>query len=141
MECENIVRRLLTPAWEGIPPEFKHKYARNIWEQFENQLKSAAYTSSLPRFFEALTHALDINIRKEDAAGVAGLLQCGEDRSVLRTIRDETTMLVLLLRLENDKRRELRRQQQSLNAELERKLEPGELPLYTEDEIRTMEAK
>jgi hypothetical protein len=140
MNHDMIVRQLLIPAWSGIPAEYKSKYARNIWEQFEAQIRSAAYTSNLPRFFESLSTALAIEIRRDDLAACHGLLSCGEDRAALKLLRDETTTLVLMVRLENEERREKIKQRKEMEKELDRPLAPGESMLYTEEEMRQLEA-
>lgn len=101
-----IADRLLWPIWTGINSRYKAKYARNIWQQLEDNIRSAAYTSSLPKFYETLCRRLDIAVRAKDQAALGEAIGCGEDRQILRCIRDETTYLVLLVRVRNDERRE-----------------------------------
>lgn len=138
MEHQEIVDKLLIPAWSGIPSEYKARYARNIWEQFEAQIKSAAYTSSLPRFFETLVQSLAIQIRRDDAAGCSQILNSHRDRAVLKALRDETTTLVLMARIANDQSREQWKLERARDTELDRALAPGEPLLYTEEEIEAM---
>ena len=106
MTNQEIVERLLWPTWCGIPENFKVRYARNIWEQFENNIRSAAYTSSPTRFFESLCRRLGIEIRGDDLRAVTETLETVEGSDLLRALRDETTILVLLCRLKNQERRE-----------------------------------
>jgi hypothetical protein len=103
---DELVECLLYPCWRGIAESYKVKYARSIWQQFEDNIRSAAYTSSLARFYDALVKRLGIEMRKDDVAPVARLLASGNDRAVLKALRDETTMLVLMVRVKNDERKE-----------------------------------
>lgn len=95
------------------------RFARNIWEQFENQIKSAAYTSSLSRCFESLTLKLGVAIRADDVRAVNEVLNCGEDRPILKALRDETTTLVLMVRLWNDERKALLKREREEEQQME----------------------
>jgi len=81
------------------------RYARNIWQQFEDNIRSAAYTSSLAKFFDVLCRRLSIDIRADDVRAVGEMLSNADQHSVLRALRDETTALVLLVRLKNEERK------------------------------------
>lgn len=105
MTNQEIADNLLWSVWRGIPDAYKRKYARNIWEQFENNIRNAAYTSSLSRFFTDLCSRLMVSIGAGDSEGVAHALTGGEDRAVLRALRDEATTLTLLVRLKNEERK------------------------------------
>lgn len=96
---------LLVPIWRGIPADYKRHYARQIWQQFEDNIRSAAYTASLSRFVSSICSRLAIRIRSRDSAAVNEVLMLGRDRELLRQLRDEATTLSLMVRLENDKRR------------------------------------
>lgn len=106
MEHQEIAEKLLYPLWRGIADGYKSKYARNIWEQFQNQIKSAAYTSKLSTFFDVLCRRLDIRLRKDGTQTVQTVLTSGQDRAILKTLRDETALLVLLVRVMNEERRD-----------------------------------
>jgi hypothetical protein len=112
---QEIADRLLYPCWRGMSDAFKMRYARNIWGQFEDNIRSAAYTSSLARFFESLCRKLGISIRADDTRTVTGVLTSGEDRSILRALRDETTELALLVRLKNDERKDALKKERELD--------------------------
>ena len=101
---EEIRDKLLYPCWRGVPDAYKRKYARNIWQQFEDNIRSAAYTSSLPKFLDMLMRKLDIQIRGDDVAAINAAL-AGNEREMLRALRNETTALVLMIRLKNEERR------------------------------------
>lgn len=96
---------LLVSIWRGIPVSYKVTYARNIWQQFEDNVRSAAYTSSLSRFINSICKKLQIVIHKDHVASVDEIVSSGADREMLRVLRDETTTIVLMVRLENEARR------------------------------------
>jgi hypothetical protein len=82
------------------------KYARSIWSQFEDNLRSAAYTSSLSKFLGAVCQRLGIEVSAKELGLVDEVITSGEDRDVLGKLRNETTYLVLLVRLRNEERKE-----------------------------------
>ena len=98
---------LLIPIWRGIPPAYKQKYARNIWEQFENQIKSAAYTNTASIFLSKLCQKLDVTIRKEDVAGINQTINGCDQTALLKQLRKETILLVLMVREDNDIRKQV----------------------------------
>jgi hypothetical protein len=118
MTAEQIRDDLLYPCWRGIADGYKQKYARNIWPQFEDNIRSAAYTSSLAKFLESLVRKLNIEFRAEDVPRINQIFAAGEDRNILAMLRNETTMLVLLVRLKNDERRERIETEKAQNADL-----------------------
>lgn len=98
--------KLLMPLWRGIPADYKRKYARNIWQQFEDNIRAAAYTSKASRFASSICSRLQIQIAARDVQMVNEALAAADDRVLLRQLREEATTLVLMVRLENDKRKE-----------------------------------
>ncbi len=98
--------KLLTPLWRGIHGDYKRKYARNIWQQFEDNIKTAAYTSKVTRFVNSICSRLQIQIAARDVEMMNEALAEADDRLLLRQLRDEATTLVLMVRLENDKRKD-----------------------------------
>ena len=106
MEHEQIADDLLTPLWSGIDTEYKRKYSYSIWQQFEDNIRSAAYTGLLSTFLSKITQRLGIVIESKYVQSVNAVIQSGEDKAILKSLRDETTMLVLLVRLANEERRE-----------------------------------
>jgi hypothetical protein len=105
MDDQAIVDDFLFPAWRGIPDAYKSKYRRSIWQQFEDNLKSAAYTTSLGKFTDALARKMGVVFLADDVASVTRFL-ARDPRSTLKLLREETTRLVLMTRLKNDERRE-----------------------------------
>lgn len=99
--------RLLIPVWRGLDSNYKSKYARNIWQQYEDNIKSAAYASTVSRFYNNLCGRLAIAI---DARGVADVnavlgISGAEERALLRQLRDEAGTLALMVRLDNEQRK------------------------------------
>lgn len=97
---------LLIPLWRGIPADYKRQYARNIWGQFEDNIRAAAYTASLSKFVNSICSRLQIRIISDDTAAVNEVLMLGRDRELLRQLREEATTLSLMVHLENDKRKD-----------------------------------
>lgn len=106
MTHEELAERLLTPLWRGIDTDYKRKYARGIWTQWEDNIRSAAYTAKLSTFLSKITIRLAIEIHKDDTESVSRVIQSGEDKAILKMLRDETTLLVLLVRVANEERKE-----------------------------------
>lgn len=120
---------LLDAIWRGIPADYKSKYRRTIWQQFEDQVRSAAYTSRLPRFVNSLCQKLEALPGKgaDERVRIDAVLNAGSDRELLKLLRDETTVLVLMVRLRNQERQEAYRERMA-----EREAEFDE-PLFAED--------
>lgn len=105
MERERIANELLMPLWRGIRSDYKAKYSYSIWQQFEDNVRSAAYTSKLSHFLSKIVQRLGIEIREIDAVSVAEIIKCAADRDILHALRDETTLLVLMVRVANEERK------------------------------------
>lgn len=71
-------------------------------------MRSAAYTSSLAKFASSLCSKLqaDIGKRAEEREDAECILNSGNDRDLLKVMRDETTLVVLMVRVANQERRE-----------------------------------
>lgn len=99
---------LLTTIWRGIPTDMKSRYRQTIWGQFENQVRSAAYTSNLAKFASSISLKLaaDIGTTPEARETAETILNSGNDRPLLKLLREETTLIVLMVRVANQERRE-----------------------------------
>ena len=99
---------LLEIIWRGIPADYKSRYRRTIWQQFEDQVRSAAYTSRLGTFVNSLCSKFQATVgtRDEEREKAEAILNNGQDRSLLKLIREETTLLVLMVRVRNQARQE-----------------------------------
>lgn len=128
---------LLAAVWRGIPASYKSRYRRNIWQQFEDNVRSAAYTNNLGKFINSLCLNLNAEIHGgDDVEWVNDALREGSDKALLKLMRDETKLLVLIVRLENQERREeWEAHQAELKMEEEDSLQPGfGLPMDEEEE-------
>lgn len=117
MTHEEVAENLLTPLWQGIPSEYKAKYARNIWEQFQNNIRSAAYTAHAPQFLSKIANRLAINLSESGAASVSDVISSAPERELLKMLREDTTLLVLMVRVANEARRESWKSNQAAKKE------------------------
>ncbi len=106
-------KHILGPIWRGIPSEYKVKYALNIWTQFEHQVRSAAHTTNVTKFISIICAKLQAVISDRDLFSFLAAVGAGDDREILRVLRDESTYVVLLVRTENEERREAWKARQS----------------------------
>ena len=100
---------LLEIIWRGVPADYKSRYRRSIWQQFEDNIRSAAYTSNLGKFLDSLCLKLgaDIGRNGEDRTQAEAILQEADAKAMLKLLREETTLLVLMVRVANQERREV----------------------------------
>ena len=98
---------LLLAIWRGIPADYKSKYRMNIWEQFQNQIVSAAYTSNLGKFINSLCYSLnaDIGQNAKERQLAEAILNSGQDAALLKLLQEETALIVLMVRVEMQERR------------------------------------
>ncbi len=104
-QLREIANNLLWPLWRGIPDGYKHRYARQIWQQFEDNIRSSAYTSDLAKFVDKLCARLGIQVGSREVESVRAFLDSADPRSTLAALRSETTVLALLVRVRNDERK------------------------------------
>ena len=99
---------LLMMIWRGIPADYKSKYRMTIWDQFENEIRAAAYTSDLGKFVSRLCGRLNatIGVKDEERSLAEAILQTKHDREMLKLMREQTTLLVLMVRVQNQEIRE-----------------------------------
>lgn len=111
---EIVAEQLIAPLWRGIPNDYKSKYVRNIWEQFENALKSAAYTARLSDFLSKITNRLGVHFADApDLRLVTNIIaDLSHEKQLLKMLRDDATLLVLLVRVANEEKRDLFKQKQ-----------------------------
>jgi len=105
---QEMAGTLLKIIWRGIPADYKSRYRMTIWEQFENEIRAAAYTSSLARFVNSICSRLRAEIGRtpEERAVAETILRGADDRAMLKMFREETTLLVLRVRVENEQERQ-----------------------------------
>lgn len=110
METEELrqqTAKLLTIIWRGIPLDYKRKYT-NIWQQFEDNVRSAAYTSNLAKAINSLCGRMQatVGVNEAERAEAERILNGGHDAAMLKMLREETTLLVLMVRVWNQERHE-----------------------------------
>ncbi|MFH1741492.1 MAG: hypothetical protein ABIH23_21000 [bacterium] len=99
---------MLKAIWKGTPADYKSRYRRTIWAQFENQVRSAAYTNNLAKFINTLCLKLNADVGRNagDCAEVELIVNSGKDREILKILRDETTLICLMVRVDNQEKRD-----------------------------------
>ena len=95
--------------WRSI--DFDKWNLRDIWGIFERRVRSAAVQNiDLPGFFEALKLKMKVPevsnvLASEDAERVVAVLT-QNDPEVLRQLRENTSLCVLMLRIQQQERKE-----------------------------------
>lgn len=97
---------LLEIIWKGIGREYKSRYRQTIWRQFEDTVRASAHTNNLGKFINSLCLKLDAQIQARDTACAEEILNSNNDKALLKLYRDETTLIVLMVRVRNQERRE-----------------------------------
>ena len=100
---------LLGIIWKGIPADYKSRYRRSIWQQFEDNIRSAACsTSRMGEFISKLCFKFSASIGRNDEDRMIAkiILQETDAWALLKLLREETTLLVLMVRVANQERRE-----------------------------------
>ncbi len=103
---ELVVEQLLWPLWRCVTEEYKSRYKREIWDHFENAVRSAAYTGQLRSYLTNIQARIPLEIQAQYAKKILTIVNSGEDEEILNWLRDETTYLILQVRLMNQQRKE-----------------------------------
>lgn len=93
---------LLETIWRGIPADYKSRYRMTIWQQFEDQIRSAAYTDNLGKFVNSLCYKLNATIGRNQAEreqAMSVLSSTADARPLLKLMREQTSLLVLMVRM------------------------------------------
>lgn len=108
MDIKAAAVDLLTGIWRMIPAEYKSRYRMSIWQQFEDRVRSAAYTNSLGKFVNSLCSSLQAapGANAEERVKLEAILNSGHDRELLKLLREQTTLIVLMVRVANQERRD-----------------------------------
>lgn len=104
---EQVADKLLWGLWRSIDEEYKSRYLREVWEHFENAIRSASYTDSLKVFLNNFQRRIPTDLQAQFAKDVLSIVTSGQDDTVLHWMRTETTYLTLIVRLRNQERKEL----------------------------------
>lgn len=105
-----VADNLLWGLWRSVTEDYKCQYPREIWEHFENALRSASYTDSLKVFLTNFQRRIPIDIQAQYNKEILSVVESGEDEIILNWLRTETTYLTMLVRLRNQDRKELLKQ-------------------------------
>lgn len=103
---QEIGEHLLFPLFRSLSADYKKKYVKDVWDQFENNLRASAYTAKLTTFFENTTRTMPIKFEQQYAEAAMRILNSGLDKQILTWLRDETTYLVLIARMKNEERKD-----------------------------------
>jgi hypothetical protein len=96
---ELVASKLLFPLWTGIDPNYKDHYRTEVWQHFENNIRVSAYTSKLNIFLAKFMRLMSVEIMAKFTKDVNEIMDSGQDKIILRWLRDETTYLVLQVRM------------------------------------------
>lgn len=110
---ELVAENLLWPLWLSVDDDYKSRYAKEIWEHFENAIRSAAYTGSLRVYLSNFQQRIPSRLKAKHLSLVNTIIQSGEDALVLDWLRDETTYLVMLVHIKNQEKKELWKESQN----------------------------
>lgn len=103
---ELIADKFVWSVWDSVNRDYKQQYARDIWNQFENALRSASYTDSLKVFLTNFQKRIPAEIKTEVQKNIVDIINLKKDEKVLNILRNETTYLVMLARIRNQERKE-----------------------------------
>ena len=115
-----IADKLLWPLWRCISDDYKTKYKKDVWDHFENAVKSAAYTGSMKVFLSNFQKRLPVDLQAQYAKDIMSVVDSGNDDEMLNLLRQETTYLVMVVRLRNQDRREAYEEKVLSDAEIEK---------------------
>lgn len=107
-EESRAAQSLLSALWRSL--DYDKFNRRNVWGIFERKIKSAARQNiQLPTFFEQAKRKLSIAeisryISEKDLLELLDILK-KSDMKVLKEIRENTTLCLLLVRLDQQQRR------------------------------------
>lgn len=134
-----IGKTLIFLLFKCVSSDYKKKYARDIWTQFENALRMAAYTSSFPIFIENFCKKMpnDYYQNSELMGVVQDITNAYSERQILEWIRQSTTYLVTVARVKNDELKSefAARQEVKKTTEKPSKKETVSINIFTEQGI------
>lgn len=103
---EEVADLLLWGLWRSIHEDYKMKYPREIWEHFENAIKSASYTGSLKGFLSLFQRRIPLDLQAQYVKDVKKVVDTNQDEEILNWLRTESTYMMMLVRLRNQQRKE-----------------------------------
>lgn len=103
---EEVADKLLWGLWRSIDEDYKMKYPRDIWNHFENAIKSASYTGNLKGFLSLFQRRLPLDLQAQYMKDILQVVESGQDDDILTWLRLESTYMMMLVRLANQTRKE-----------------------------------
>lgn len=120
MDHQTIASDLIGPLWRGIPEEWKRRYRRDVWTQFETRMRLSARAKTIGVFVERMSSYFGISIPSTDLkrfdAAVAEAQSQGRD--VLRLIGRECSLITTMVRVEAQQRRDAKQALRESQEEL-----------------------
>ena len=105
-----VADNLLWGLWRSIDESYKERYFQDVWDHFENAIKSASYTNSLKKFLSNIKSRIPLAIQAQFNKDIMEVVESDNDEIVLDWLRTETTYLVMICRLRNQERKEFYRE-------------------------------
>lgn len=106
MTQEHVAEQLIWPLWRCVTEDYKSRYKREVWDHFENAVRSAAYTGKLRTYLANFQARIPTDIQAQYMKGIISIVESGCDSEILDWLRDETTYMVMLVRIRNQERKE-----------------------------------
>lgn len=103
---EQVAEKLLWPLWRCITEDYKSRYKRDVWEHYENAIRSAAYTGKLRTYLANFQKRIPCALQAQYTKDILSIVESNCDEQILDWLRSETTYLVMLVRLQNQNRKE-----------------------------------
>lgn len=103
---EQVAEKLLWPLWRCITEEYKSRYKREIWDHFENAVRSSAYTGKLRTYLENFQKRIPTLLEAQYMKDILMIVDSGCDDDILDWLRDEATYMIMMVRTMNQERKE-----------------------------------
>ena len=103
---QEVIESLLWPLWRCVDDSYKERYKREVWEHFENALKSASYTARLSTFLTNFQKRIPADLQAQYMQQMVIVLNAPNQKEILNWLRDDTSYMCAILRLKNQERRE-----------------------------------
>lgn len=107
MTQEQVADKLLWGLWRSISDEYKDRYKKEVWDHFENAIKSASYTGSLKGFLDLFQRRIPTQIQMQFMQDIMEVVDSNDDDTILNWFRTETTYMVMIVRIKNQERKEI----------------------------------
>lgn len=101
-----IAENLLFPIWESIDTDYKKKYSKNIWEQFENQILFCLFTKDIQNFVTKIKKSLPCQLNLENSEKIYFFSQSVDNEEVMKLIRQKSNYLIFLVRKLRDEKQQ-----------------------------------